>query len=373
MKPIKLIDFNQEYEISKENYLEIFESCIKEGDFVQGRLVKSFEESLKNYLNIPYIKSCGNGTDALLIAFESLGLKKGDKIAMPAFTFVAAAEMALRLELDVVWYDIDEFTYNINIDSLNSLKDIDIKALVVVHLFGQSGDLLSTLEFCNNKNIILIEDNAQSFGAKELSTKRFLGSFSKASTTSFFPTKTLGAFGDGGAIFFQDEDTFNLASSIANHGQKVKYEHQYIGVNSRLDTIQAGILSYKLENLEASIAQRVNIANIYYEKFNGCSGIILPRKSGFSTHVFHQYTIRVPKYRNELKEYLQVKGIPTSIHYPKPIYNQQAYIHTRPQNILVNTEILTNEVLSLPIHPYLDNEQLTYIAFHILEFFNTHG
>lgn len=370
MKPIHLFANDTSDSVAKEQYLHEISKCLDRGDFILGESVADFENNLSRYLSCNYSHSCGNGTDALWLAYKSLGLTAGDIIALPAFSYIAAAEVAVGLGLNIFFYDINPFTFNIDDTLFPYLDEIpNLKALVVVHLFGQSGNILSVSEYCSQRNILLIEDNAQSLGAIEYTSNKYLGTFGNIGTTSFFPTKPLGCFGDGGAIFTQDETYYTLAKQFSNHGQSSKYNHDLVGINSRLDTIQAAILNLRLQKVKTDAEKRQVVAQKYNAALRDLDQIIIPQPSGFSSHVYHQYTLRIISKKEALQDFLAQKGIPTAIHYPKVIYNQLAYKHFLPKNSLYNSEQLCSEVLSLPIHPYLDEEQITYITDQISKFF----
>jgi len=373
MRDIQLFEFDIQAAATKNSYIQEFSRCLDNGDFILGSAVADFEQNLSSCLHIDYIQSCGNGTDALWLAFKALGLKSGDVIALPAFSYIATAEIALSLDIEIIWYEINPSTYNIDETIIPFLDNHpSIKAVVSVHLFGQSGNIIQLLEYCQRRNILLIEDNAQSLGAKELSTGKYLGAIGDIGTTSFFPTKPLGCFGDGGAVFASNQNNYYLLKQLSNHGQLKKYEHDVVGMNSRLDTIQAAILTLRLKNIDKDASIRQSIATKYKTVLKDVEQILLPEESGYSTHVYHQYTIRVPKYRDALREYLKEVKIPTAIHYPKVIYHQPAYKHTAPNVPLRVSENLCKEVLSLPIHPFIDDEQIMYIASHIRQFFSNH-
>ncbi len=370
MKPIRFFTTDTSEVAAKEQYLRSFSLCLDRGDFILGGEVTRFEACLSEYLKARYTQSCGNGTDALWLALKSLQLQKGDTVAIPAFSYIAAAEVAAILELNVFFYDINLQTFNIDESILPILEDNPkIKALIIVHLFGQSGNIASVAEYCKQKNIILIEDNAQSLGAIENTTQKYLGTIGDIGTTSFFPTKPLGCFGDGGALFCQNESFYTEAKQLANHGQSSKYTHNSIGMNSRLDTIQAAILLLRLQKMDIEAEKRRVVAQKYNAVLKDIKQICLPKISGYSTHVYHQYTLRILSKREALKNFLEQQGIPTAIHYPKVIYHQEAYKYLSPIHPLENSERLCEEVLSLPIHPYLDDEQIMYITDQIRKFF----
>lgn len=370
MNSISLFAIDIDDTIAKQQYLRTFSMCLDRGDFVLGESVHNFENNLSKHISSKYSHTCGNGTDALWLAFKSLGLNAGDFVAIPAFSYIAAAEVAVGLGLKIVFYDIDPYTFNIDDTICAYLDEIpDLKAIIVVHLFGQSGNIIPVSEYCSQRNVYLIEDNAQSLGAIEYSSNKYLGTIGNIGTTSFFPTKPLACFGDGGAVFTQDESYYTIAKQLSNHGQSSKYNHDLVGINSRLDTIQAAILNLRLQKIKLDAEKRRIIAQKYNAALRDLDPIIVPQPAGFSTHVYHQYTLRIVSKRDALKDFLAKNGIPTAIHYPKVIYNQCAYSKYTPKNPLYNSEQLCAEVLSLPIHPYLNEEQTTYITDQICKFF----
>lgn len=349
---IPFFDIKKQYQQLKNEIDDSVNSCLASGQFIGGNVVREFEKSLSNYIGINHVVSCGNGTDALQLALMSLDLPKKTKIIVPSFTFIAPIEVCTFLGFDVVFADVDESTFNITLENIKAVYTEDVKAVVVVHLFGQPcRDIDAIYNFCQSKNIYLIEDNAQSLGA-EKNIKR-----NSIITTSFFPTKNLGAFGDGGAVLTNDIVFAEKIKQLASHGQTQKYTHQLVGINSRLDALQASILNVKLKHLDKWIEQRKAIAQQYTQAFSNLSFIQTPNQN--THHSFHQYTIKIDQQkRNHLKNYLAELGIETTVYYPISAHQQKAYL----QNIhLPITEKLCDTVLSLPIFPELSNEEINYI------------
>lgn len=357
---IPFFDIRRQYHAIKQEIDEAVLVCLENGQFIGGDEVKKFEHNLAEYLQINHVIACGNGTDALQLALMSLGLPIGSKIIIPAFTYIAPIEVAKFLGYEIIFADVDKQTFNINLEHIKKVYTDDVRAVAVVHLFGQiCSDIDEINQFCLDKNIFLIEDNAQSISAEKIINRNSL------MTTSFFPTKNLGAFGDGGAVLTNDEILSKKIRQIASHGQTKKYEHTIIGINSRLDTLQAAILNIKLQYLDRNIEKRKEIANLYNKAFASIPQIETPKD--FGRHTFHQYTLKVDEeHRDNLKEYLKQNGIETNIYYPIPAHLQSAYL----QSIsLPNTEMLCKTVLSLPIFPELKPNEQLYIIKNILDYF----
>ena len=377
MRKIQMVDLHTQYLAIQSHIQEAIMACLEKGDFINGSYTKSFQAALAQYNESKYCIPCGNGTDALQIALMSANLKQGDEIIVPAFTYVATAEVIALLGFKPVLIEVDPHTFNLDPQYLESCLTPRTKAIIPVHLFGQSSDMEPIMTFAAKHNLLVIEDNAQSIGAlytfADGSQKR-TGSIGHIGCTSFYPSKNLGAYGDGGAIFAQDETLGQRLQMIANHGQAQKYYHECIGVNSRLDNIQAAILSIKLPYLNEYIAARQKAAAFYDNALAQIEGIQIPVRQQNSTHVFHQYTIKVEaSKRDALKTYLQTQGIPSMIYYPLPLYAQKAFAHFwEDKNALLaqlpHTQNLCNTVLSLPMHTALDENQQSYICEHIAKF-----
>jgi len=369
-----MADLRAQYERLKTEIDNAIDQVLLSTAFVKGPEIKKFEDELAQYLGTKHVISCGNGTDALQIAYMALGLKPGDEIITTGFTFIATVETMALLGLKPVFADIDEKTFNISPVEIRKKLTPSTRAIVPVHLFGQCADMEEILKIAEENNLYVIEDTAQATGADFIfrdGKRKKAGTMGIAGTTSFFPSKNLACYGDGGAIFTDDDNLARKMRSIANHGMEIRYHYDCIGVNSRLDTIQAAILRVKLKYLDSFNEARQKAASFYDETLADCPGIIKPYRAENSTHIFHQYTIRVLNgKRNKLKEYLQSKNIPTMIYYPLPIHLQKAYRYLGwKEGDLPVTEQVCHEVLSLPVCSEIDREQLEYIAKSVIEFF----
>jgi len=375
MREIEMVDLKAQYGKLAPEIDNAIKSVLQSTAFIKGPDVKQFEEDLKKYLGVNHVISCANGTDALQIAMMALGLKPGDEVITTNFTFIATVEVVALLGLKLVLVDPDLFTYNISPEAVRKAITPRTKAIVPVHLFGQCADMESLISLAKEHGLFIIEDGAQATGADYIfadGTRKKAGTIGTIGTTSFFPSKNLGCYGDGGALYTNDEDLAKKIRSISNHGMKVKYHHDDIGVNSRLDTLQAAILNVKLKYLDQFNAARKSAADFYDEAFAGCRQIIIPERSRFSTHIFHQYTVRIKDgRRDDLRKYLADKKIPSMIYYPGPLHTQNAYSYLGyGENDFPVTAELCREVLSLPMHPDLEQDQLDYISISVLEFFN---
>lgn len=370
---IKLLDL-QEQNRSIQNDLDLaIKSVLNHTHFINGPEVNIFAENLKKYLAVDHVIPCGNGTDALQIALMALDLKEGDEVIIPAFTYAAVLEVIALLGLNPILVDVNENDFNIDVDKIEAFITSKTRAIVPVHLFGQACNMGIIMDIANRYNLFVIEDNAQSLGCnfkfKNGDTAK-LGTIGHIGITSFFPTKNLGAFGDGGALMTNDEGLAQKIKMICNHGQSSKYHHDIIGVNSRLDSLQAAILNVKLAHLDNWAKTKNEIAKSYDEKLNGIEGIIVPKRVEYSDHVFHQYTIRVENNKRDvLREHLLKQGIETMVYYPMPLYRQKAYNHFfEPQYFMQNSETLCKEVLSLPIHTEMEEADIIYVVNCIKEF-----
>lgn len=378
-KQIQMVDLQGQYHRLKGEIDAAMQDVIENSAFINGPQVKTFGDHLAQYLNIPYVIPCGNGTDALQIALMALDLHPGDEVIVPAFTYVAAAEVIALLGLTPVLVDVDPDTYNIDPRMILRAMSDKTKAIIVVHLFGQSCDMEPIMRIAGTFHLYLIEDNAQSIGAEyTFHNKRVMktGAMGHINTTSFFPSKPLACYGDGGAVMTSDEELAQRVRMIASHGQERKYHHKLVGCNSRLDTLQAAILNVKLKHIDEFTQARQAVAARYDEALASCKALILPKKSDFSTHVYHQYTVKLnpeyypdtAKYRESLQASLKEKGIPTMVYYPLPLQAQEAY------KWMVRTPVTLNEavrlsqcVLSLPIHTEMTKEEQEYIIDTILK------
>lgn len=357
MKEIKLIDLPKEH----EHYLAMLQSTMHEvvttGKYINGPQVDSFCQRLATYLTIPYVIPCANGTDALQIALMALDLKQGDEVILPSFNYVAAAETVALLGLTPVFADVDPLTFNLAINDVKQKITDKTKVIIVVHLFGLAAEMNELVVFSKKNNLKIIEDNAQSLGSEYDGKK--LGTLGDIGTTSFFPTKNLGCMGDGGAIFCHDKTLSDKIKSIASHGQKERYSFDCVGINSRLDTIQAAILAVKLPYLDTNIKKKRTIANRYFSELDKITSLVLPTKNNEGNHSYNQFTIQV-KNRDLIKRKLAEKGIPTMVYYPKPLHQQPAYLKYFTSPLPVS-EQLCETVLSLPIHPVLSEQEQDYI------------
>ena len=348
---------------------------VRSAAFINGPAVKSFQSNLETYLGVNRVIPCGNGTDALQIALMALDLQPGDEVIVPAFTYVATAEVIALLRLQPVMVDVDPETFNVTAEIIEAAVTPRTKAVVPVNLFGQSCDMEPILEVAKKHNLYVVEDNAQAIGSdytlRNGHTQKS-GTVGHIGCTSFYPSKNLGAYGDGGAIYTNDEELGDKIRMIANHGQKKRYYHDSIGVNSRLDSIQAAILDIKLRHLDEYAAARNRAARFYDEALKECSDIVTPVRAGNATHVFHQYTLKVQGgKRDALQSYLKEQGVPSIVYYPVPLYRQNAYKEYAPEGFsLPVTERLCDTVLSLPMHSELDEELLEIITRKVLSFFS---
>lgn len=363
---------NQYYKIKSEVDNAVL-NVMGSAAFINGPEVKSFQADLENYLNVKHVIPCANGTDALQIALMALDLKEGDEVITADFTFAATVEVIHLLKLKSVLVDVDYDTFTIDIESIKKAITPKTKAIIPVHLFGQCANMEKIMEIAKKYNLHIIEDNAQAIGAEFLfsnGTAKKSGTMGIIGTTSFFPSKNLGCYGDGGAIFTDNDELAYRLRGIVNHGMYERYYHDEIGVNSRLDSIQAAILRKKLPNLDSYNEARRKTADYYDEAFAGHPDILIPKRAENSTHVFHQYTLRILNgKRNELQKFLSEKEIPAMIYYPVALRKQKAYYQKSNDADFTNTDKLLNQVISLPIHTELDDEQLKYITDAVLEFF----
>jgi len=385
MKKLQMVDLQTQYEFIREqvdsSVLEIF----KKGTFINGPSVKEFQSQLEDYLNVKHVIPCANGTDALQIALMSLDLKPGDEIITSNFTFAATAEVIALLKLKPVLVDIEEDTFNINCDEIIKAITTKTKAIIPVHLFGQVANMDKVMEIAKSNNLFVIEDNAQAIGAVYNSNKKS-GTIGHLGTTSFFPSKNLGCFGDGGAIFTENDDLAHTIRGIVNHGMYKRYHHDVVGVNSRLDSVQAAVLKAKLPLLDQYNERRKKASILYTSNFRDNKNLITPIVKGNSeSHVFHQYTLRVLNgKRDELSKFLNDHKIPHGIYYPIPLHKQKAYLNREHENwfkkLLNNTKdyndegfkvsiMMSKQVISLPMHSELDEEQINFISQKVNQFF----
>jgi UDP-2-acetamido-2-deoxy-ribo-hexuluronate aminotransferase len=372
---IKMVDLVKQYQAISTEIDNAILSTVKSAEFINGSEVKKFSNSLAEYNHVKHVIPCANGTDALQLALMALGLNYGDEVIVPAFTYVATAEVTALLGLVPVMVDVDPYSFNLTADLIKKAITNKTKAIVPVHLFGQCADMESILKVARDNHLFVIEDAAQAIGSEYTfidGTVKMAGTMGNIGCTSFFPSKNLGCYGDGGAVFTNDDGLAETLRMIANHGQREKYYHSVIGINSRLDTIQAAILNIKLKYLDSYSETRRKAAYLYDKLLKEVSGIITPVRSPFSTHVFHQYTLQIKDgKRDALKKYLESKGIPSMIYYPLPLSKQDAFKSIGIESgQLEITETLCNSVLSLPMHTELDEGTQIFIADHIKSFFN---
>lgn len=378
MLPIQMVDLKRQYQAIKPEIDAAIQEVIDSAAFINGPIVKKFEEHLAQYLGVKHVIGCGNGTDALQIALMALGLQPGDEVISASFTFIATVEVIGLLGLKPVFVDVNRDTFNLLPAAIEAAITPQTKAIIPVHLYGQSAEMEEILAIGRKYNIPIIEDTAQAIGGQySFSDGRTAmnGTMGTIGTTSFFPSKNLGAYGDGGAIFTNDDTLAEAIRMIANHGQKVRYYHERIGCNSRLDSIQAAILDVKLRQLNAYCDARREVADYYDTAFASIATIKTPYRAPNSRHVYHQYTITLDATvdRDAVITYLQDKGIPTMIYYPVPCHRQAMFqsvdcvVHD-----MTHTEALNPRVISLPIHTEMTTEELAYITEHFINAVNLH-
>ena len=375
MKKINMVDLNGQYRKIRWQINREIKKVIKSSSFINGPVVKEFQNNLQNYLNVRHVIPCANGTDALQIALMALDLKRGDEVITTNFSFASTIEVILLLGLKPVIVDIDPKTFNIDPSLIESKITKKTKVIIPVHLFGQSCRIEEIIEIANKNNLQVIEDNAQALGAKykfSNSEKQMSGTIGDIGTTSFFPSKNLGCYGDGGAIFTNSDNLAYKMRGIVNHGMYERYYHDEIGVNSRLDSIQAAILNVKLKYLDKYNKRRQESANSYNQAFEKIEKIKTPFvESDIESHVYHQYTIKVPaENRDELAEHLSKNNIPFGIYYPLGFHEQKAYKQEffSEGDFPVTNEV-KNQVISLPMHTELSRKQINYITNTIISFF----
>jgi len=370
-----MVDLRVQYEKIGSEIDNAIKSVLVSTAFIKGPDVKLFEEELQEYVGVKHVISCANGTDALHLALRVLGLKPGDEVITTNFTFIATVEVVALLGLKLVIVDPEPGSFNISIEAVRKAITAKTKVIVPVHLFGQCADMESLMDLAKKHNLFIIEDAAQATGSDYIfrdGTTKKAGTIGHIGTTSFFPSKNLGCYGDGGALYTNDDTLAKKLRSIANHGMKIRYHYDDIGVNSRLDTIQAAILRVKLRYLSQFNAARRAVADQYDKAFESCNSITVPQRVSYSSHIFHQYTIKVKNgKRNDLKKFLESKNIPSMVYYPGPLHMQEAYSYLGyKENDFPVTSTLCKEVLSLPMHPDMEQEQLDYIILNILNFFD---
>nr|WP_299031076.1 DegT/DnrJ/EryC1/StrS family aminotransferase [uncultured Tenacibaculum sp.] len=367
MRKIQMVDLQSQYQKIKDTVDTSIQEILNSSAYINGPYVHEFQADLENYLGVKHVIPCANGTDALQIAMMGLGLEQGDEVITADFTFAATVEVIGLLKLTPVLVDVEPDTFNIDIEALKKAITPKTKAIVPVHLFGQCANMEAILEVAKEHNLFVIEDNAQAIGADYTfadGTKKKAGTIGNVGTTSFFPSKNLGCYGDGGAIFTNDDELAHTLRGMVNHGMYKRYYHDVVGVNSRLDSIQAAVLKAKLPLLDSYCDARRKAAEYYSNAFANNPNIITPTISDFTTHVFHQYTLRITNgKRNELHQHLLDNGIPNAIYYPVPLHAQKAYQDDRyNEDDFTVTNQLIDEVISLPMHTELDEQQLAFIT-----------
>ncbi len=373
MNKIQMVDLKGQYQKIKNEINDSISEVIESSAFINGPKVKEFQTNLEKYLNVKHVIPCGNGTDALQIALMSLGLKPGDEVITADFTFIATVEVVALLGLNLKFVDVDPDTFNLDVKQTEKAITPKTKAIVPVHLFGQAADMEQIMKIAEKNNLFVIEDTAQAIGADytfDNGTTKKLGTIGTIGCTSFFPSKNLGCYGDGGALYTNNDKLAEKIRQIANHGSKIKYFHDEIGVNSRLDSMQAAVLNVKLNYLDDYISARQKAAEFYDNAFENHPNIVIPARNKKSTHVFHQYTIKVKDIdRDGLKEFLNSNDIPAMIYYPYPLHLQNAYKYLAYKaNDFPVTEELSKTVLSLPMHTELSEDQLKFITEKVLEY-----
>lgn len=377
-----MVDLQGQYQEIKEQVNTSISQILETTAFINGPEVHAFQKELEEYLGVKHVIPCANGTDALQIAMMGLGLQSGDEVITADFTFAATVEVIALLQLTPVLVDVDLDTFNINIEAIERAITPKTKAIVPVHLFGQCANMDAIMDIAVKHNLYVIEDNAQAIGAKYYSKegKKMAGTIGHIGATSFFPSKNLGCYGDGGAVFTNDDELAHTIRGMVNHGMYERYHHDVVGVNSRLDSIQAAVLRAKLPRLDGYCDARRFAAKKYNEALKGTSNIVIPKTVNdcegiceeCECHVFHQYTLRITNgKRDGLVKFLNDNGIPCGVYYPIPLHRQKAYLDERYNEAdFPITNQLVNEVISLPMHTELDDEQINFITSKVVEFIN---
>ena len=371
-KNILMVDLVGQYDKIKDEINQNIINSLQEGKFINGPIVKEFSQNLSNFLNVKHVIPCANGTDALQIAYMALGLKSGDEIICPSWTYISTAEAAAIIGVKTIFCDVDPNTFNVTAEFIEPLITKKTKAIVVVHLYGQSCDMEPILNLAKKHNLKVIEDNAQAIGCEYTFSngeKKYTGTMGDIGTTSFYPTKNLGAYGDGGAIFTNNDDFAKKIKMYSNHGESKRYHHNIIGINSRLDSIQAEVLNVKLKYLNNYNQARNLMAENYNKAFKSVEQLQIPELNKNSTHVYHQYTLKVLNgKRDDLIKYLDQNGIETRVYYPIPVHKQKAF--SKYSNIsVINTDELVTSCLSLPIHTEVEKTSQDFIIDTVKSFF----
>ncbi|MGN6491746.1 MAG: DegT/DnrJ/EryC1/StrS family aminotransferase [Agriterribacter sp.] len=375
MRTIQMVDLKKQYEHIKQDVDAAIHEVLDNCNFINGKPVQDFARSLEAYLQAKHVIPCANGTDALQIALMALGLQPGDEVITPSFTYIATTEVIALLQLKPVFVEVDPNTFCIDAQAIEKAITPKTKAIVPVHLYGQAANMEAIMQIANKHGLYVVEDNAQAIGCDYTfsdGTKKKSGTIGTIGCTSFFPSKNLGCYGDGGAIFTNDDSLAGKLKMIANHGQSKKYYHDVVGCNSRLDTLQAAVLNVKLKKLDDYIAARQKAAAFYDKAFAGNSKITTPFVADYTNHVYHQYTLKLEGVnRNQLSEFLATHNIPSMIYYPVPAHRQKMFEAFGGSAFdLRVTDWLTERVISLPIHTELDDDQLAFITEKVNEFTN---
>lgn len=376
MRKIQMVDTKTQYLAIKDQVDAAIHDVLDSAAYINGKAVKDFSQHLGNYLGVEHVIPCANGTDALQIAMMALNLQPGDEVITPSFTYIATTEVVALLKLTPVFVDVDPVTYCMDIESLKKVITPKTKAIVPVHLYGQAAPMEQIMAIAKQHNIYVIEDNAQAIGCDYTfsdGTQKKTGTIGHIGATSFYPSKNLGAFGDGGALFTNDKALADKMAMIANHGQSERYYHDVVGCNSRLDSIQAAILNIKLVHLNDYSKARQAVAKYYSDAFSKIEQIVTPATANYTTHVFHQYTMQLKGVdRDKFIAHLAAKDIPCMIYYPVPGHLQKMFGGQNNNQLdLPVTNALTPCVCSLPIHTEMDSEQLAYIVEGVTSFFNS--
>lgn len=375
MRPLQMVDTRSQYHKIKDEVDKAVLDVLESTAFINGPIVSEFSKNLANYLGAKHVIPCANGTDALQISLMALDLQPGDEVITPSFTYIATTEVVALLGLKPVFVEVDRQTFCMDVHDLEKVITPRTKAIVPVHLYGQAANMEAIMAVAKKYNLYVIEDNAQAIGAAfsfSDGTVKKTGTIGHIGCTSFYPSKNLGAYGDGGAICTDDDTLAEKLKIIANHGQTKRYYHDMVGCNSRLDSIQAAILNIKLKHLDEYGKARQQVAAYYDKAFANNPKITTPFVADNTTHVYHQYTLVLNgANRDELKEFLETKGIPSMIYYPLPGHRQKMFAHFQSEaRDLATTDWLTERVISLPVHTEMDEEQLKYITESVLEFIN---
>ncbi len=375
MRPIQMVDLKQQYKKIKSEIDEAVIDVLESSAFINGKPVHDFAKNLSEYLQVKHVIPCANGTDALQISMMALGLEPGDEVITPSFTYIATTEVIALLRLTPVFVEVDPKTFCMDPIALEKVITPKTKAIVPVHLYGHAAPMDEIMSIAKKHNLFVIEDNAQAIGGNYISSdnsKRKTGTIGDVGTTSFFPSKNLGGYGDGGAIFTNNDQLAEKLRMIANHGQSIRYYHDMVGCNSRLDTLQAAVLNIKLKHLDQYILSRQAVANAYDKAFAGHAKITTPFRAPYSDHVFHQYTLLLDAVdRNGLNEFLAEHKIPSMIYYPVPGHRQKMFEHFNTASVpMPVTDWLTERVISLPVHTEMEDDQIEFITSKVLEYIN---